>query len=89
MIGDLDKLSAWIFVDPVVLGELKFMSAFNVILHLAEVHRLVAFATEGLNGILHIVAVILMQLILFLRLFPNFCGWFLSTFEAHEETAEY
>ena len=58
-----DELSAELSVKPLVFGETEFMLASNVIFQLTEEHCLVTIATEGLNSILHIVAVVFMHLI--------------------------
>ena len=58
VIRDLDQLSARLPVKPVVLRETEFMLTFDVIFKLTEEQRLVTFTAEGLNSILHIVAVV-------------------------------
>ena len=73
VIGDPDQLSAGLPVEPFVLRETEFMLAFNVIFKLTEEQRLVAFTAEGLNGVLHMVAVVFRHSIVALR--SGFLGY--------------
>ena len=70
VIDDPDQLSAGLPVEFVVLRKAEFMLAFNVIFKLTEEQRLVTITTEGLNGVLHIVAVVFMHSIVSLH-----CGF--------------
>ena len=67
VIGDPDQLSAGLPVELVVFRETEFMLAFNVIFKFTEEQRLVTISAEGLNGVLHIVAVVFMHLVVSLH----------------------